>query len=493
MAESGQSFFIEIAPGSPHADTSIGYPVPPVRYVNDFAEVRAPRLPNFNPPDDIQKGQVSWVRDLPFLNDTEIEWIDFDFRRRLQSLKGIDDLVEGVISKLEDLNILENTYVVYTSDNGWHSGNHRIGGGKAMLYVEDVNLPFFVRGPGIPKGAESNLPSAHVDLATTFLNIAGLSRDSFPTFLDGFNLLPQWQDPNMAFDGEDQENGREIMNVEFWGVNIIETPWNPPYGTLANTSYKSLRIVSESHSYLYNRWCTGQTEFYDTKADPYELHNLVNTTDLDQMRLMDRLNAILLVTKSCAENTCRDPFSVIQPPNASDYIDTLQKIMNPKFDNHFASFPKVAFKECLLYQYAPNEHPFWPESAESLASEHREPTDNYATYRDNTRLVPPSDELMGSEEQKGVSWDAVVANARNLTDEELHLKKQEPLTTYGAVMPTQGGWPNCIMVGCDNDPATGVILKRPGTLSPPLRSDLTSGYYSATYIANNPKTTSTQG
>ena len=93
--------------------------MPLKRYKNYFPGARAPRTPNWNPLDDeLQKMRPSWVGTLPVMNETLIEITDRAFRARLQGLQGVDEIVEDVIAFLEDAGVLEDTYIIYTTDNG---------------------------------------------------------------------------------------------------------------------------------------------------------------------------------------------------------------------------------------------------------------------------------------------------------------------------------------------------------------------------------------
>lgn len=172
--------------------------MPLERHSQLFLDKQAPRPANFNPADEIHANTVSWVADVPRMTAAQINATDELFRKRIQGLQGIDEIIEDVVALLGDLGILDNTYIVYTSDNGYHLGNHRLPHGKTLPFVEDTNLPFIVRGPGIPANKTSELPSAHLDLAPTFLEIAGVAKENWPTFLDGRSLFPDWKNPNPA-------------------------------------------------------------------------------------------------------------------------------------------------------------------------------------------------------------------------------------------------------------------------------------------------------
>ena len=88
--------------------------------------------------------------------------------------------MEGVIAKLEDYGILDNTYIVYSSDNGFHIGQHRLQPGKSCGYEEDINVPLIIRGPGISANLTTDVVSTHTDLAPTFFKLLGIPlRDDF--------------------------------------------------------------------------------------------------------------------------------------------------------------------------------------------------------------------------------------------------------------------------------------------------------------------------
>ncbi|KAI1362159.1 arylsulfatase [Xylaria arbuscula] len=430
LSAQDKPFFLGISPTTPHVELGAGkWPVPPVRYQEEFPGLKAPRAVNWNPNDTYQQQKVSWVKNLPLMNDTTIVKLDGLFRARTQSLLGVDDIVEDVIAKLAEKNILNNTYVIYTSDNGWHIGSHRISAGKSLHYKESSNVPFIVRGPGVPENTTSFLPGAHLDLAPTFLDIAGITPDDpeYPPFLDGRSLLDNWKDPaTEPTQCPVSGGGHEVINVEYWGRGEEETPWgviNHP-----NNSYKTLRIVHpDGGTYLYSKWCTGEAELYDTASDPGELTNLALNADQDEdmSRLLSRLNALLMAAKSCAGDTCRNPWSLLQPESERRAVDAqtnltitcLEQALDPKFDDFFASVPEVSFEQCMPYQYRPNEMPYWPENA-GLGEAYRKPTDNYVSSSPKGEKVV-SQGSFGTTEQRNVTLSEILKTAKELTPEQL--------------------------------------------------------------------------
>ncbi|ETS78804.1 hypothetical protein PFICI_08657 [Pestalotiopsis fici W106-1] len=427
-------FYLTIAPTSPHFSGHLGIPIPLARHFDAYPDAKVPRNPNFNPDDEYTVQKPSYLKDLDQFGAINITGLDTWYKARIQALQGIDEIINDVVAKLEDKGVLDNTYLIYTSDNGYHLGQHRMPGGKALPYREDTNLPFFVRGPGVPANVTSSSPSVHLDLAPTFLDLAGVDTKEWPAILDGRSLLSTWLNPlveRAACRAAEDDDVREIINVEFWGPQQPENFANNSY---ANNSYKTLRIVNSGgsggsadlSSYLYSRWCTNETELYDTAADPWELTNLALSPDAETSRLMARLNALLLATKSCADVTCRNPWRLLQPsyraqvaPLQDLEIRSLEEAMDVQYDDFFAGIPQVAFQECLDIQFRPNEGPYWPENA-TLGEDHRLPTDNFVSSSSEAVVeVEGNAVFQGTWAQRNVTLAEIMTSARNLTAEEL--------------------------------------------------------------------------
>lgn len=157
---------------------------------------------------------MNWIRRLERQNQTQVDYNDHFYRSRLRALQAIDELVDGVVKRLERYGIIDNTYIFYTSDNGYHIGQHRLPPGKECGYEEDVNIPLIVRGPGIAKGSTSNQVTSHTDLVPTIFNILGLTpRDDF----DGSPIPLTENEISEAADTR-----REHVNLEYWGFAVPE-------------------------------------------------------------------------------------------------------------------------------------------------------------------------------------------------------------------------------------------------------------------------------
>jgi N-acetylglucosamine-6-sulfatase len=196
---------------------------------------------------------------LPQQNATVVEYNDEYYRLRLAALAAVDDLVDTMFTKLEALDLLDNTYIIYTSDNGYHIGQHRLNPGKACAIEEDIGVPMFIRGPGVPEGGTVDSPTTHTDIVPTLFTLANIP------------LLRQFDGAPMPVTKQDQAKARhEHVNVEFWGQNLDEGMYTAGFPRPNNT-YKSLRIVADDYDLSYTVWCTGEHELYDMKASLSQL------------------------------------------------------------------------------------------------------------------------------------------------------------------------------------------------------------------------------
>lgn len=263
-------FFLAIAPVAPHSNVKFAVSPPELsaaeyapRHSHLFKDYKIPRTANFNP--DTPSG-VGWVRALPKLNDTVVEYNDEFQRSRLRALQAVDEMVETLVHKLEAHGVLDETYIFYTTDNGYHIGQHRLHPGKECAFETDIHIPLAVRGPGVPAGHVAGVVSSHTDLTPTIMKLAGKERKD----LDGLAIPLSKQELAAP-------EAVEHVNVEFWGMAIPEGRYgkigddpNPgvdprPVGARNNT-YKALRLHNAGYNLLYVVWCTGDKEFYDLKV-----------------------------------------------------------------------------------------------------------------------------------------------------------------------------------------------------------------------------------
>lgn len=156
-----------------------------------------------------QPSGANWLLKLKQQTQENLDYNDHYYRQRLRALQAVDELVDGLFTHLEDYGLLENTYIFYTSDNGFHIGQHRLQPGKSCGYEEDINVPLIVRGPGVPANHTTDLVTSHTDMAPTFFDILKIpQRDDF----DGTAFPVTGSDIQFG-----DSNRREHVSVEYWG------------------------------------------------------------------------------------------------------------------------------------------------------------------------------------------------------------------------------------------------------------------------------------
>jgi N-acetylglucosamine-6-sulfatase len=185
-ARDGKPFFLYLAPLNIHSPYT-----PADRYKNLFQGDKAPRPDNFNETDTDggfnTKPRFIQHRLKHRLKGRQIDFVDKSYRKRMRSLQSVDDTVNKLVDTLKAEGQLDNTYIIFTSDNGYKQGIHRVSLGKQSAYEEDIRLNLFVRGPGIPAGKQLPQMVGNIDFFPTFADMAGVQP---PSFVDGRSFLP---------------------------------------------------------------------------------------------------------------------------------------------------------------------------------------------------------------------------------------------------------------------------------------------------------------
>jgi arylsulfatase A-like enzyme len=291
-SQGDQPFFLDVAYLAPHwefrpgtsgivnvgdveggsGESSLGTPpVPAKRHLGMFTDVQAPRPPSFNEADVSDKPQ--FVQDTPLLTASQIDQIDRWYRKRLASLQAVDEGVAKIVQTLADTGELNNTYIVFTADNGWLQGEHRLALQKTHAYTESSTVPLVIAGPGVKAGGKVTDNTEHLDLTATILDLAGAKAEGHP--LDGMSLVPYLSKPRLNL-------GRAAFQES-----------SPD-----DAGYVSVR----AGRWKYVEYNNGDRELYDLVADPYQLQSLHE--DPSKAELIARLSALLEGFRTCKGSSC---------------------------------------------------------------------------------------------------------------------------------------------------------------------------------------------
>jgi arylsulfatase A-like enzyme len=290
-------FFAYIAPTAPH-----GPATPAERHKGAFAEEEVPRPPSFDEEDVSDK--PPWIEDAERISEEEASSIDDYYRQRLESMLAVDEMVASLIEELEAAGELDDTYIFFTSDNGWFDGEHRIRSGKNRPYEESARVPLYVRGPGVPAGSEVEELAVNTDFAPTFAELAGISFTA-----DGRSLAPllsggepaSWRSAVLLERLPPEEGGGGSGKGKGKGKGKAKTgPGGVPKGGVSGGDpFEAVR--TGTHKYV--EYESGEAELYDLEADPYELENIYETADSS---LVEDLEARLEALRGCSEDECRE-------------------------------------------------------------------------------------------------------------------------------------------------------------------------------------------
>uniref|UniRef100_A0A8C0UN14 N-acetylglucosamine-6-sulfatase n=1 Tax=Cyanistes caeruleus TaxID=156563 RepID=A0A8C0UN14_CYACU len=245
------------------------------------------------------------------MSNSSIQFLDDAYRKRWQTLLSVDDLIEKLVKKLEVNGELDNTYIFYTSDNGFHTGQFSLPIDKRQLYEFDIKVPLLVRGPGIKPNQTNKMLVANIDLGPTILDIAGY--DLNKTQMDGMSLLP-------LLKGDKNVTWRSDFLVEYQGEGYNGSdPTCPGLGPGVthcfpdcvcedsyNNTYACVRTLSASWDLQYCEFDDREVfvEVYNLTADPHQINNIAKTIDQE---ILEKMNYRLMMLQSCSGATCRTP------------------------------------------------------------------------------------------------------------------------------------------------------------------------------------------
>jgi N-acetylglucosamine-6-sulfatase len=276
-------FVMEVATFAPHAPY-----VPAPRNACDFPGLTAPRDPSF---DANNSNAPAWLGRRKPLSRSQVAVIDRSFRKRAQAVEAIDKLVADVEAQLAASHLSSDTYIVFSSDNGYHLGQHRLTRGKQTAFDTDIRVPLIVAGPGVPHGKAVSQVTQNVDLYPTFVKLAGgtvsqgVEGRSLVPLLHPSKTIPRW---------------RTVALVEHHGLNT--NPRDPDFEAGAHggdpTTYEAIRISARRLQgfrgpvqavYVEYRDAAHELEYYDLRRDRFERNNIANRLTRTQKAELHRI------------------------------------------------------------------------------------------------------------------------------------------------------------------------------------------------------------
>ena len=240
--------------------------------------------PSFNERDVSDKPR--WVRNMAPLSANKQQTLKQKRQERLSSMLAVSRNLARLKEELRRTGELSNTYLILTSDNGYHLGQHRLGAGKMTAYEEDTRVPLAISGPGVASGGAKHMV-LNTDLAPTIAELAGVAPGILP---DGRSFVPLVRE------------GRSGIAPEEFRRRFMEENWRGPVDTPNGVELfpAPTNFAVRGLDFKYNRYATGETEYYDLSRDPYELESKrVSGTRKDAL---DRLRTRL---RNCRGAECR--------------------------------------------------------------------------------------------------------------------------------------------------------------------------------------------
>ena len=296
-----QPFFLMLAPVAPHIEQGSGAPRltgctrstwaetlrPAPRHIGTLFSLIFPIPASFDEADMTDK--PAYLRDNTYpMTSGDKQCAKKQAINRAEALRAIDDLVGTVVNNLSIAGELDNTVLVFTSDNGYFHGEHRLSQ-KIFAYEEAIRIPLIIRAPEFVPGQNSSQLVLNNDYAPT---IAELTGTTMGRNVDGRSLVPLLQNPSL-------ENWRKRFLVEFLGSVGKELPNPIPNFSVVRTGVSDPQVPNQ----MYAEWSDLSIEYYDLTRDPNQLQS--KHADPQYVEPIAILTNYLNNLKTCANGTCQ--------------------------------------------------------------------------------------------------------------------------------------------------------------------------------------------
>jgi len=299
-----QPIYLQIDYHTPHGDSRppIG-PEPAIQDYDTAIKTPTPKAPGYNEADVSDK--PSFIRSQSRLTSNEVTQLTLEYRKSIEALQSVDRGIKEIIDTLTETGKLNDTYIIFTSDNGFFLGQHRIHRGKLLPYEPALKVPFIMRGPGIKPKSTSRELVANQDIAPTILHLTGATASSK---IDGRPMIKFWKNPKTL-------SRRPILLSSYQQATTLipgDYPNEPPVVTpdnvgaqisakAANQNYVGIRVGP----YKYVEYEEGESELYVLTQDPAELKNRFGKPRYN--KVLEYLDTELTKLRACKGSSCRAP------------------------------------------------------------------------------------------------------------------------------------------------------------------------------------------
>ncbi len=241
-----------------YADGSVSDPtggkfIPAERHKNLYADAQLVHRANYAKAPEGKPSLLRQIGDLPPLGPKTVTK-DETIRNRLRMLASVEDGVADIFKTLESQKQLDNTLIIFTSDEGYFYGEHGLSVERRLAYEESIRIPLFMRWPKLIKaGSSIDQFALNIDITPTLLEIGGASA---PKEIHGRSLVPLLRGEKIPW--------RDSFLIEYFSDKV--------FPRVSKMGYQAVR--DERWKYIHYIDLDGMDELYDLKADPYEMNNL---------------------------------------------------------------------------------------------------------------------------------------------------------------------------------------------------------------------------
>ncbi len=263
-------FFLLFTPHSPHKPYT-----PAEAYKDTLTDLDPYDAASLNEADVSDK--TGFTKDLETLTTDQLTEIETIRQASLENLLSVDDSVATFMDTLETTGELDNTVIIFVSDNGYHWGEHRIPYGKSTPYEESIHVPFIVYDGRNPIAQTRDELILNIDIAPTVLALAGAET---PSTVDGQSFVD-------LFAGESVD----------WRTDFLVENWN-------DQPYADPFVGVHEGDWVYMHFDNGTEELYNLAEDPYQLSNIASNDEYAD-RLSEMRNRTITLMQCSGTEQCQ--------------------------------------------------------------------------------------------------------------------------------------------------------------------------------------------